>query len=119
MLDDDASREFIEFKAETRLQLTSMREMLDRLRPLQDERSGQLFEMRSITLQVEELRKDGIATRAEIRQANEDSDKRMDRLEDRQKRALAIMLGVSVTLQAVGGLLVWALNTGLLKLGAP
>ena len=119
MTDDERIRDFIEFRAETRLKLAHISDVLEHLRPLQEERSGERFEIRTIVRQVEELREDGIATRAEIKQANESADKRMDRLEDRQKRTLAIMLGVSVTLQVVGGILVWALNAGVLKFGGP
>jgi hypothetical protein len=116
---DQRIREFIEFRAETRLELGHIRDTLARLRPIEEARSGERMEIQTLAREVNELRQDGAATRAEIKQANASADARMDRLEDRQKRTLAIMLGVSMALQAVGALLVWALNAGLLKMGVP
>src|SRR5688500_18248228 len=98
------------------MELGHIRDALARLRPLQEARSGERMEIQTLVREVGELRQDGAATRAEIKLANEAADARMDRLEDRQKRTLAIMLGVSITLQAVGALLAWALNAGLLKM---
>jgi hypothetical protein len=117
-LNDDARiRDFVEFRAETRLELAYVREALARLRPIEDARSGERAEREQLVSQVSELRKESAETRAEIKQANAAADARMDRLEDRQKRTLAIMLGVSVALQVVGGLLLWAFNAGVLQLG--
>lgn len=117
-MDDERVLEFLEFRAETRTELAHIREALGRLRPLQEARSGDQAEREQIVREVVELRKEGAETRADIKSANAAADARMDRLEYRQNRTLAIMLGVSLTLQLVGGLLVWALNAGLLKIGA-
>jgi uncharacterized coiled-coil DUF342 family protein len=117
--DDERIREFIEFRAETKVVLAQFKEVIDRLRPLQDARSGERMEIQALVREVGELRQDGAATRAEITSANKAADARMDRLEGRQKRTVAIFIGVSATLQVVGGLLMWALNAGLLKIGVP
>ena len=113
-------RDFLEFRAETKLKLEHIGLTLERLHPLLEARSGERVEMQAMARDVGELRKEGAVMRSEIKTASEAADARMDRLEDRQKRTLSIMLGVSLALQAVGGLLVWALNAGVLKLsGAP
>lgn len=96
--------DFIRFRAETEVQLAHFREMFARLMPLHEQRSGDRQEIHAI--------KEGMA---EIKGSVAAVEVKVDKITDGQRRMIAVMFA----LQVLGGLLVWLMNAGVLKFGAP
>lgn len=104
MSPDDRDAEFAEFRAETRLQVSHLREMVQRLMPMHDARSGDRAEMAALKEDVAEIK----AEVGEIHQV-------VGKVSESQKRMLAIVVG----LQIAAALFMWALDKGIVQFGGP
>lgn len=104
MAADDRDAEFAEFRAETRLQVSHLREMLQRLMPMHDARSGDLREVAGLKEDVAEIK----AELGEVHQA-------VGKVSDSQKRMLAIVVGLQIAV----AVFLWALDKGLVQFGGP
>jgi hypothetical protein len=102
--DPERAREFEVFRAETSLQIAHLREMVHRLMPIHEARSGDRAEMSALQHDVTEIKDDVAAVRRDVKA-----------LTDSQRRMIAVLLA----LQVVGGLLMWLSSTGLLQIGGP
>ena len=97
-------REFATFKAETALQIAHLREMLGRLMPIHEARSGDRAEISALHRDMADIKSDVGEVRKDV-----------GALKDSQKRMLAILFA----LQVLGGAIMWLLNAGVIRLGAP
>lgn len=102
--DDDRGRDFAAFEAETRLRLAHLTEMYHRILPIHEQRSGDRAEMASLQRDVHDIKEDVGEVRKEVKT-----------LTDTQRRMFAIFFA----LQVVAGIIMWALNSGVMKLGGP
>lgn len=95
--------DFSEFRAQTRLEIAHLREMLQRIMPMHEQRSGDRAEIAAIHKDMAEIKTDVSEVRKDV-----------GALKTAQMRMLAILFA----LQVIGGVLMWLLNAGVIHVGA-